>query len=185
MTTASLGGLTGKARRVHRLDRADRAFAERLIEEYLEPDDASARMDRVPIRGRREFLPTLVAEVDMADNTTKSQLELPWDERREETPQRGGTTHRSVVWSTDPKERSAVAQAKQHVQPKTMSSGTTTDSGVLRVARQSKVRMPLAWAREPERRQPKPMNVRGFFAGCAIGGVAAALLLTVISVAVR
>jgi hypothetical protein len=119
MKPASTGGLWGKARYVHRRDRAERGFAELLVEDYLEPEPVlSGSGAFAPIRGRSEFLPSAF-EMEEWDMRTETQLEFPLVESETEPrpsgrailPERRGVAQtkacgsgRHVVWSTNDEE---------------------------------------------------------------------------------
>lgn len=82
METMRRGGLSGKARRIRTRNRAARLCAQSVIDEYFHPDPEEVRRDRpIPIRSRREFLPTVLHHADSRPaGTTETrrdgQLEL-------------------------------------------------------------------------------------------------------------
>ena len=82
MSSGTFGGLAGKERRIRFRSHAARRFADDLIADYLEPFDPARRRAAVaPIRGRSEFMPSVLLETNMADAMADSQLELSWDEK--------------------------------------------------------------------------------------------------------
>ena len=59
MENTRFNGLAGKARRVRKLNRVTRMYAQQMIDEYLYPESDSWRPERyIPIRGRSEFFPS-------------------------------------------------------------------------------------------------------------------------------
>ena len=182
MSTGMVGGLTGKARRVHRQCRADRRYADLLIEEYLEPESPLGSADRAPIRGRPEFMPSYMTEALMVNEQTKSQMELPWDERRGATRwhDESESVARHECTDDDAADEDTTTPKKATV----ILPPIEDDSGVIRIPRRSRVSMPIGWAHEGEPRETQKLSLRGFGVGCAIGSVAAAAALIVIRVAV-
>ena len=180
MSTTSLGGLAGKARKVHQRDQAERLFADQLIDEYLEPKSPSKTPRRhVPIRKRSDFLPTYLADDDLSESGTGGQLAWGWTEG-EKSVRRG----RRVVWSTSQRERSERSGIRFPEQARISSNSndeSSSPSPVIRMPRRSGSRMPLGWSQQPQPQNRDRLTWRGFITGCAIGGAAAAFVLTVLS----
>lgn len=201
MKTGTSGGLWGKARNVHHRDRAERGFAELLVEEYLEPEPVlSGSGAFAPIRGRSEFLPS-VFELEESDMRTGMQLEFPLAESDGEV-----APGRRVVWSTEEEQDdpdygvlrivvedreagpSEPTDFDEQIAPGAKQAETCQaddEPKVLRLPRRARANMPLGWSHQAPVRKSAPLTIRGFVTGCLIGGVAAAAALTVLSIAVR
>jgi len=96
MPTERRGGLSGKARKARYRNRAARLHANRLIEDYMEPETSQkSTIQHVPIRGRGDFLPS-VAHIGKVSDTDQ-QLELPLDR----TEERRTPTDQSVRFPAD------------------------------------------------------------------------------------
>ncbi len=89
MQAVKHGGLSGKARRVRERNRAARLYARQLLENYLEPEGVDPGEARyIPIRGRKDFLPSIVQTGPVETSDRDPQLHLPLDAPGRTTPAR-------------------------------------------------------------------------------------------------
>ena len=151
--------LYGKARRSHHRNRAVRLYARQWIDEVLAPGAEEPTSERyIPIRGRREFLPTVAQAGRSSMSSGDAQLELPLS-----STTTGGQAKR-VATMADP-----------------ASSSSTTPAKDIAIRFPTRSKSPAGRAFKP----PMQFNKRtqftlgGFLLGCAMGSAAAAMLLLV------
>ena len=159
MSNGQNRGLAGKARLVHHRSRATRRSAEQHIEEFFHPTPGQSRGGRtrpIPIRSRREFLPSVATGVVTPAGT---QLELPLTEATPVGDAAIRIKHKAALIDKLP------AQRRPDGKPA--------------------LKSPLseAAARRPVKRgADQPFSLRGFLCGCAMGSAAAAAILLVLSI---
>ena len=172
------GGLTGRARRARFRTRAARLHAQCLVDEYLEPDPSEYPLSRdIPIRGRSEFLPDATTGTLTVMNRSKetyntSQLNLPLRHAD------GGIKKTATV---SPLPESREPKLKRSEDPS--QTAATLDESEESAIRFSKRRGPsydLFNLRNFDARRRKRVTLGGFLTGCALGTVAAGLLLLVL-----
>ncbi len=160
MSNLKQRGLSGKARRIRCRNRAVRLYSQQVIEDYLEPNtDEGARGRRhIPIRGRKEFLPSIAHTSNVADArdaTADTQLELP----NALSDGRGIVIH---LADAGPQRKAEEA---------------------LRFPRSDK--SAAQFFESPEQAKlNKNFTIGGFLLGCAMGSAAAALMLLVVQTAI-
>ena len=157
MENTRYNGLAGKARRARNLNRASRMYAQQLIEEYLYPESDTWRPERfVPIRSRREFLPSASFISEESTAPTQRQLELSL---------------------------TAVGATRERALPERVAKGVKTAN---EPRRDSVIRPPKAPFQPMQQRKQKqsPFTPGGFLFGCALGSAAAAVVLLVVQFAV-
>ncbi|MGD2110506.1 MAG: hypothetical protein PVI86_14085 [Phycisphaerae bacterium] len=152
--------LAGKARRNHRRNRASRLYARQWIDETLdtEPEDQTAER-YIPIRGRREFLPTAAATGTSTMNARDDQLELP-------------------LSATSPDKHAKRPAAELEPAP-----GISTESDKV-ISFPTRATSPAGMPFKPpvQFHRRSQFTFRGFLVGCAMGSVAAVVLLAVVRV---
>ena len=137
------GGLSGKARQAYSRHRAARLYADERIAEYLDSDSDEPRKDRyIPIRSRKEFLPSVSHTVVEKE-----------DERTDEARQ--------------PNVQSA---HKDQQYPFSQTANPMPGGSVRQVSRANR---------------RSTFTFGGFCLGCAMGGVAAAVLLLIVQTVIR
>lgn len=151
-------GLSGKARRARTRNRAARLQARRMVSEYLEPQAVESGTDRyIPIRGREEFLPSVAfARAAVAKRS------------RDAKPLVQGT--RAAIGVNAMHEQ----EVSREVPPRASSSQRTQPirfSGLADAGRD------VFDARRQLFGRPKTFRVGGFLFGCALGTMAASILL--------
>ncbi len=158
METTKHLGLSGKARRVRNRSRAARLHSNRLIQEYLLPEDDDRPADRfIPIGRRDEFFPSVVhidaPQARLAQTASSTmQLDLPVD---------AADAERIVAGP----ERKPVLDAAIR-----FPRGTATTAGP--------VFKPVGMFEER-----RVFTLGGFLFGCALGSAAASFLLLVLRTA--
>lgn len=159
MPAVKHGGLSGKARRVRYRNRAARLHAKQLIDDYLKPRSATPHNAQyIPIRGRREFLPSIVTPGQTARPNRDTQLTLPLEGRdRADGPRRAAEKKRAAVTSKT----------------------ETGPDKVIRFPHRETSAAPL-FKRPEEFRDRRGFTWRGFLVGCAMGGAAAAFVLLIL-----
>ena len=155
-------GLSGKARRMHRVTRSHRLYSRQLVSEYFDWEEGDEQPERqIPIRRSCEFFPT--AEV--------SSPASPGDS--------GAGQFAFALTSTEPiarthlagKVQTPSADARPSPTPQEPPATITPDKpGVIRPPR-------LRVKHSPQPVRAPSMSPRGFLVGCAIGGTAAGILL--------
>ena len=154
-------GLSGKARKIRKRRRAARLRAQQMIEEYLEPQEqAPSRHGSIPIRGRREFLPSVAGATTLQTARTASQLELPLGSSK----------------------GSRVAEKPARAQPPARGETQAPSDAPIRFpgAPDSKARFsPMAKVPRSDHRRAA-FTMKGFLVGCAMGTAAAAVALLVL-----
>ena len=156
-------GLSGKARRVHYRNRAVRLYSQQVIEDFLEPDTNEGARGRrhIPIRGRKEFLPSIAHTshvADARDANAGTQLELP----NAVSDGRGIVIRLADAGRAPPQRKAEEA---------------------LRFPRSGKSAAPIFESPE-QAKVDKNFTIGGFLLGCAMGSAAAALLLLVVQTAI-
>jgi hypothetical protein len=140
-----------------------------MIDEYLEPDLFESRPLRyVPIRSRSEFLPSVLYG-DLVE-TTAGALSAP-----------------AVRGQPTPSKRKSIAvirPLRAPLPPLTAPVERPPRDGVLRFTRRVAERMGISLLEHPAPDEPTPFRVNGFLIGCAMGSLAAALVLLVVRVAI-
>ncbi len=176
MQAIKQGGLSGKARRVHYRNRAVRLHTRHLIDEYLHPDAVDKDWYRyIPIRGRKEFLPSIIrtGEVFTADGVRRLGLPAGTEEKVYETarssPARGFVAGQCSEFTKD-KDKVVVL------------SGTAPRAATLDPHPESRRVDPASLER---RVRPETFTFAGFLVGCAMGSAAAALVLLVVQTVLR
>lgn len=155
------GGLSGKARKARNRRRAARLHSGQLIDEHLHPQGAATSY--IPIRGRSEFLPSVVQVTDVKE----SERQLEFALRRAEPS--SATTKRGWRWRGKTKQK-AGSTADRAIR---FGHGKAFDPRGFRPATGT----PQLFGRG--------FTARGFLMGCAMGSAAAAVLLVVVHTAIR
>lgn len=158
MERTSSNGLSGKARRARTRNRAARMQARRMVSEYLEPAEVETGMGRyIPIRGRDEFLPSVV----FARSTVAKRS-------RDAKPLDQGTGVATGVQVMHEQEGFCAvpprASSLERTEPIRFSGLADAGRDVFDARRQLFGR-------------PKKFRVGGFLFGCALGTMAASILL--------
>ena len=156
-------GLSGKHRLSHHRSRAARLHAKSLIEEFFEPEALdSVRSQPIPIRSRREFLPTIA-------ESTGAPLDL------ETRPLRGEPCDPSIERADG--DLVAVADDPSGAGPATLCDASMMATDVVVPVEQIFLNQRAA-ADRAER-----FTVGGFVLGCAIGGAVGMTLLVILRIA--
>ncbi|MGB2986704.1 MAG: hypothetical protein WBE26_12570 [Phycisphaerae bacterium] len=160
MQAVRQGGVSGKARRVRYRNRAARLYTQQMIDDYIELDpDGLHRERHIPIRGRKEFLPSIAQRWDASVDRHDAQLELPLGlPEKMQKVQRAADKTRTVPQASPKPEADAV------------------------------IRFPRIPRRETDLELKPPVQYRrkagftfsGFLIGCAMGSAAAAMVLLVV-----
>ncbi len=187
MQTDGHGGLRGKARRARHRNRAARMHAEHLIQEYLEPDAPGAHDTRsIPIRGRKEFMPSMIPDSGKQPSVAKSdrvvQLDLPLESKPKSSD--GAQSQEGIRLVTPAASSTAEVVIKPAMAKSKGADDTTSaeESGD-RAIRFSRTPVPtrdmfsLHGLGERRRRR---FTLSGFLIGCAMGSAAAVALLFVL-----
>lgn len=156
--------LYGKARRNHHRNRATRLYARQWIDEVLASDIEDPTSERyIPIRGRREFLPTVAQMTPSSMSSRDAQLELPLSSTTT------GERAKRVAAMADP-----------------ASSSSTTPAKDIAIRFPTRAKSPAGRAFKPPMQFNKrtQFTLSGFLLGCAMGSAAAAMLLLVVRVVV-
>ena len=178
------GGLSGKARRTHKMSRAARLHTQEMIADYLEPADWGSEQRERPIHmGRRsEFLPSISSTVDdpmtvvataspATSERPHAQLELPL------AP--GGGPSQAPIHATslgdtgkapgkpDPK---ASTEAAIRFAPVVTSPGTKA-----RLTKGTGAVDPNMFSLRKSNRRGRHGRLGGFLYGCLMGSAAAAI----------
>jgi len=148
--------LAGKARKNHVRSRAARLYARQWIEESLYEDEEDTTERSIPIRGRREFLPT-VTHASTASMNEDNQLELPLGSRS------GGEEPVRTAASAKPAPSGA--------------------DKVIRFPTRSTLPAGMPFKPPVQFHSRARFTIGGFLLGCAMGSAAAAALLLVVRVA--
>jgi len=152
--------LAGKARRSHHRNRATRLYTRQWIDEYLDVDTEEQPSERfIPIRGRKEFLPTVAQANEPSMSNRESQLELPLSS----SAASGGARH-------------AAASAEPAAQP--------PEDRVIRFPTRAKSPAGIPFKAPVQFHRRSQFTIGGFLLGCAMGSAAAAMVLLVVQVVV-
>ena len=158
-------GLTGKARLARERSRTTRLHVQQWIDEYVDPDHDPGYIREkrfIPIRGKREFLPSVAACMVDASGLAGSQLDLPFERASCET------------------DRDARRAARSAGSP---STDAASDSGNQVESRSRETRPPAsAPMGGPVGKRSANLTLGGFLCGCAMGGAAAAVILLILQV---
>ncbi len=157
-------GLSGKARRVHHRNCAERLSSRQMIEEFLDPKPQDPPPRHIPIRGRRSFLPSIVHMRTTVAAEIGRQLELPLA-----AVENASTTVRSGGTAQPASERKIVAQA----------------DATLRFPHVGKPTAGPAFKPLEQLEAGQRFTVGGFLLGCAMGSAAAAMVLLVVQTTIR
>jgi hypothetical protein len=161
MLTETNRGLAGRARKVHHRSRAERLYAQQLIDDYYDPDPVEREEDRfIPIGRRNDFLPAVASAMVEQAPRTDAQLELPLTDDRSNGHKHGQKPLPSSLKNDDANE--VVIQFR----PDASSDVTKTPRPV-----PDDVVYPLEVQEKPR------FTIHGFLVGCAVGGGAAAVML--------
>lgn len=168
MLTATSRGLSGRARKVHYRSRADREFAQQLIDDYYEPERHNGHRDHcVPIRGRSVFLPSVVSMIPGEGRHVETQLELPLTGGDDD-----GRPYETSTTASSSKGDVAAAVVLEF-RPEAAPAGERKPLGP------AQCRGDAASVAVPKR---PAMTLRGFLVGCILGGSAAAALLLILRI---
>lgn len=174
--------MSGKSRRVHHKRRADRRFDLQLIDEYLEGEDEDQRI--IPIRYSGSFHPTVARLSDsVMESDDEVQLELPLKVHESNDP---ASRHDAT-----PDEQNPPAGDHASAREGDATGGeedTWVDERASVVGAPEPIRVeadlpePLPNNRYEmfefrSRKGPNGFSIRRFLIGCAMGGVAAVILL--------
>ena len=174
------GGLAGKARRAHHLDRFERWLGEELIEEFDNPAPVELGIERyIPVHHGAEVLSRVHFSSVSSVWEPSEQLDLPF------TSDGGWEEQRSVA--------TVAAKARPDVAWKPYDATRPVVAAAGRVERQAAKPTKASEVIIPSRRgQPAPpvterseFKLHRFLAGCLVGGSAAAALLLVWHVIIR
>jgi len=162
------GGLSGKARKVHKRRRASRHHMQKLIEDYLDPGSGSMELSderMIPVGHRREsLLPNSPTFEHIAFGDDR-QLELYFNQPEPQTEKAvcfvPGHPRAIKVDDTATSDELRDAAGKIGVRPETLPSARTSDQSA------------------------PTFTMRGFLCGCAIGAAAAAVILMIVQTALR
>lgn len=180
------GGLQGKARRVHQMRRAARLQAREMIEEYFEPGDRRVKPHRfIPVRSRVDVLSSVSAvDVEPRSIAIGKQMELPLVARVEMEPVKTVTKANPNNRPVDDEPRILRFPTLTDAKSESPESQPTTSIQPVQAV-PAKSSNPVPTLKPWHTRPKKPFSIRGFLSGCAMGGVAAALVLTTLWVIVR
>ncbi len=166
-------GLAGKERRIRDRRRAMRLSTRQMIQEYLEPELLESQPRRhIPIRARSEFLPSVMELADVS--VAAAFAHEPSDRRAEEE-------------STATPPAIPVIKPKRTAPPVESRERTWKDVVIRFPGRSEASTNPTKPPAAPPVFQPpvdEPFRITGFLLGCAMGSVAAALVLLVARIAI-
>ncbi len=157
-------GLSGKARRVHHRNSAERLSSRQMIEEFLDPQTQDTPPRHIPIRGRRRFLPSIAHLHNTVAVGIEKQLDLPL----------------AVVESAT-KTVGSAGRGRTTSERKIEARADTT----LRFPQVGKPTAGLAFKPLEQLEGAHRFTVGGFLLGCAMGSAAAAVVLLVVQTTIR